>query len=118
MRRIEKLERRRIDDSPMVRASLSQEVYKSIKDSESVRYAIGAMQPIDPDYTQNTYDQGNRVKSQLQQRLAIDCDYEYQGSVTTDTHIKARSDIDLLVVRKGWWWVDPPQESKSPYQGC
>src|SRR5262245_60652655 len=99
MRRLEKLERRRIDESALVRASLSREVYRQLKDSESVRYTVGAMQPIDSDYTKNTFAQGDRVKDQLKQRLAVTCDYEYQGSVTTDTHIKARSDIDLLLIR-------------------
>lgn len=115
MRRLEKLEARRLDT--MVRASMANEVYKSIRESESVRYAIGAMQPLDPEYTKNTFSQGERVRSQLEQRLATACDYEYQGSVTTDTHIKARSDIDLLAIRRGWLWLEPPQPAVQPYAG-
>ncbi|MBX3368618.1 MAG: hypothetical protein KF912_15015 [Phycisphaeraceae bacterium] len=115
MRRLDRLEQRRYDQA--VRASLAGEIYRRMKDSESVRYTIGAMQPIDPEYTKNTFAQGDRVKSQLQERLRTEADYEYQGSVTTDTHIKARSDIDLLVIRKGWVWLEPSQTPPSPYQG-
>jgi len=115
MRRLERLEQRRYDAA--VKASLLGEVYKQMRQSESVRYTVGAMQPIDPEYTKNTFAQGERVRSQLQQRLQITADYEYQGSVTTDTHIKARSDIDLLVIRNGWWWVEPPQVPDPPYPG-
>jgi hypothetical protein len=115
MSRLERLEQRRLDPTLLVEASMRHEAYRKIKDSESVRYAVGAMQPIDPEYTKNTFAQGDRVKSQLQQRLTIGCDFEYQGSITTDTHIKARSDIDLLMIRQGWFWLDGP--NNSPYQG-
>src|SRR5262245_5413109 len=117
MGRLERLMQRRLDESILVRASMANEVYRRIKESESVRYAVGAMQPIDPEYTKNTYAQGDRVRDQLKQRLGVTCDYKYQGSVTTDTHIKARSDIDLLVIRLGWEWVEPPQPVPNPYQG-
>lgn len=82
-----------------------------------MRYAIGAMQPIDPAYTRNTFEQGDRVKHHLKSELKPSCDFEYQGSTTTDTHIKAKSDIDLLVIRTDWFWVDPSQPNSSPYKG-
>lgn len=115
MRRLDLLEQRRYDQA--VAATLGGEIYKRMKDTESVRYTIGAMQPIDPEYTKNTFAQGDRVKNQLQERLRTSAEFEYQGSVTTDTHIKAKSDIDLLVIRKGWIWLEPPQTPESPYQG-
>lgn len=117
MGRLERLEQRRLDSSVLVKASMANEVYKEIKESESVRYAIGAMQPIDPEYTKNTFLQGDRVKSQLKERLDQECEFEYQGSTTTDTHIKARSDIDLLLIYTGWTWLEPPQVPAFPYKG-
>lgn len=116
MGRLDKLQQRRVDETLAIVATQANEVWKHIKESESVRYAIGAMQPIDPEYTENTRKQGERVKSQLEQRLKVERDFEYQGSVTTDTHIKARSDIDLLVIRKGWVWVDTVP-APNPYKG-
>jgi len=98
-------------------AKLLNEVYRSIEQSESVRYAIGAMQPIDPEYTRNTFAQGDRVRDQLARRLTQSCDYRYQGSTTNDTHIRARSDVDLLVVLTAWYWLEPPQVATNPYRG-
>lgn len=117
MGRLERLEQRRLDSSVLIKTSMANEVYRKIKESDSVRYAIGAMHPIDPEYTQNTFLQGDRVKNQLKERLTQECDFEYQGSTTTDTHIKARSDIDLLMIYKGWTWLEPPQVPANPYKG-
>jgi hypothetical protein len=114
--RLEKLASRRTD--PLVKeAKLLNEAYGRIKQSESVRYVVGAMQPIDPEYTKNTYAQGDRVQNQLENRLSDKCEYEYQGSVTNDTHIKARSDIDLLVLTGKFNTLEKPQEPPSPYKG-
>lgn len=117
MGRLERLIERRMDSSVLVKASMVNEVYKRMDKSESVRYAIGAMQPIDPEYTKNTVLQGEKVKSQLEERLTQKCEIEPQGSTSTDTHIQARSDVDLLLVRKGWVWVEDTQVVTNPYSG-
>lgn len=114
--RLERLSARRIDDL-ITGAKLQNEVYTQLIDSESVRYTIGAMQPIDPEYTRNTYEQGERVCNQLQKRLSTNSDFEYQGSVTNDTHIKARSDIDILVLTKKFFTLEHPQQPAYPYTG-
>ena len=75
------------------------------------------MQPIDPDYTKNTFAQGDRVKNQFQSRLSLNCEYRYQGSTTNDTHIKAKSDLDLLVIVNDWHWVEAPTVAENPYRG-
>lgn len=116
MSRLEKLHRRRTDDS-IAEAKLFNEAYRNIAQSESVKYVIGAMQPIDPEYTKNTYKQAERVRSQLENRLTDSCEYKYQGSVTNDTHIKAKSDIDLLVIIVKFFSLESPQEPTSPYKG-
>lgn len=100
------------------RATLN-EVYDSDKlrsEGTAVKYALGAMQPIDPEYTQNTYREGDRVKNQLE-KAGLACDFEYQGSVTSDTHIKARSDIDLLTLTCRFVTVDAPGPVGNPYPG-
>jgi len=106
--KVEKLRNRRIPYDPIYESySFSEatkrnnEVYSRLNESESIKYAIGSMQPIDPEYTQNTYKEGDRVKSHLNDKLpdrGINPDFRYQGSVTSDTHIKSHSDIDLLVI--------------------
>lgn len=114
--RLERMTARRTDDL-VSGAKLQNEIYKRLSNSESVRYALGAMQPIDPEYTKNTYEQGDRVCNQLKKRLSTACDYEYQGSVTNDTHIKARSDIDVLVLTQKFWMLEHPQKPSHPYTG-
>lgn len=114
--RLEKLSARRTDPY-ITQAKLLNEVYRKLTQSESVRYVVGAMQPIDPEYTKNTYAQGERVCNQLKNRLATACEYEYQGSTTNDTHIKARSDIDVLLLIDKFFTLEKPQEPSDPYQG-
>lgn len=115
MGRLDKLAARRTDPSVLT-ASEKFEVFKRIAESEPVRYAIGAMQPIDPEYTKNTYREGDRLKNQLVRAIEPH-DYEYQGSVTNDTHIKAKSDIDLLVITRKWYRLEPPQKAVDVYAG-
>lgn len=116
MSRLDKLNLRRTDDS-ITEAKLFNEAYRNISQSESVKYVVGSMQPIDPEYTINTYKQAERVRSQLANRLTDSCEYKYQGSVTNDTHIKAKSDIDLLVIIDKFYTVQNPQTPKNPYKG-
>ncbi len=116
MSRLDKLNIRRTDDS-VAEAKLFNEAYRGIAQSDSVKYVIGAMQPIDPEYTKNTYKQAERVRSQLENRLTDSCEYKYQGSVTNDTHIKAKSDIDLLVIIGKFFSLENPQVPTSPYKG-
>ena len=54
MSRLDKLNHRRIDDN-IIEAKLFNETYRNISQSDSVKYVIGAMQPIDQEYTKNTY---------------------------------------------------------------
>jgi hypothetical protein len=116
MYRLDRLNQRRIDES-IESAELGFETYRHIAQSDSVKYVIGSMQPIDPEYTKNTYAQAERVRNQLDNRLSEQCDYRYQGSVTNDTHIKAKSDIDLLVITGKFHSLENPQQPTLPYKG-
>lgn len=72
-------------------------------------YALGAMQQVDPDYTANSYEEGERVRNQLEKNLAgeIPVEFDYQGSVPLNIHIKGVSDIDLLLLRNVYVVIDP-----------
>jgi hypothetical protein len=117
MNRLQKLEGRRIDALDLVKVGQLNEVYRRIIGSEAVKYTIGSMQPIDPQYTAQTKAQGERVRSQLAQCLSAPHEFEYQGSVVTDTHIRAHSDIDLLMIHGLWIRLEPPQRPMHPYAG-
>jgi hypothetical protein len=78
------------------------------------------MQPIDPEYTKNSYKESDRIQNQLTTPLlekGVPVSYEHQGSVTNNTHIKAHSDIDILVVHGHFYSLEPPQVPQIPYLG-
>jgi hypothetical protein len=113
--RLDRLRARRID-SYEKQATLNEVYDRMSEQSSAVKYAIGAMQPIDPAYTANTYKEGDRVKNQLE-TAGLACAFEYQGSVTCDIHIKAHSDIDLLTLTCKWEMNDAPVAPGSRYGG-
>lgn len=70
------------------------------------RYAIGAMQAVGKKYTEVSEQNGERVASQLRDRLAkagIDAEFKLQGSVPLDVHIKRVSDVDVLAITKDFY---------------
>jgi|GEM_PF-582278 len=66
------------------------------------RYISGAMRPIDSDSTEQAFREAERVKSTLASSLPARflAEFDLQGSVTSDTHIRIHSDIDLLVLTR------------------
>jgi hypothetical protein len=116
--RLAALANRRIDAA--VAVSKANEVYERLAEDDAIRYAIGAMQPIDQTYTRNTIAEGERVQSQIDEALrtaSLGATFRFQGSVTNDTHIRAHSDIDLLAIRTAFEWLEPPQVPQTPYHG-
>lgn len=96
------------------------EKFESVPEPESVKYALGSMQPVDDDYTRNTYAEGNRVRDRLSEGLSsptvnIPVTFEYQGSVPLDVHVRGNSDIDLLVLHDGFVTVDQAARQHHAY---
>ena len=87
---------------------LKEESYQKRTSGRAIKYALGAMQAVDAEYTQNSYEEGNRVLRQLQDGLAgdISVEFKYQGSVPLDIHIRGVSDIDMLVLRNDFRTYD------------
>ena len=78
------------------------------------------MQPINVEYTKNTYKACQKVQGHIESGLlekGIYTDFRYQGSVPTNTHIKNYSDIDLLVLNRGFINKEPPLPVSNPYLG-
>lgn len=97
-----------------------QEAFARLPEDSAVKYAIGAMQPIEPRYTEITIEEGTRVQRQLEQGLRarqIPVSFRFQGSTTNDTHIKAYSDIDLLALHEAYHDLEHPLKATSPYAG-
>jgi hypothetical protein len=115
--KFEKLRNRRL---PLERQGqiFSEEFQRATKTTE-YDYLVEAMQPISNDYTEETFDQGDRVKSQLEANLVAQygATYAYQGSVTSDTHIKVHSDIDLIALHGAFASIDFGAPNPTPYRG-
>ena len=68
--------------------------------SDAEKYLIGSMEQVSPQQTEIVLRTGERVKNQLESFLnneGLYPEFDYQGSVTNNTHIKIYSDIDLIV---------------------
>lgn len=99
------------------RAAL-RESYESRTSAEATKYALGAMQALEAKYTTISVQEGNRVRDQLKTGLAtqgISVEFEYQGSVPLDIHIRFASDIDLLVLHTAFFTYDGTPAGRPAY---
>lgn len=118
MTRLQALQARRQD--PRAKMAGINEVYNRLKEPEAVTYLISAMQPIDPELTQLIITEANRVRDPLNNGfplVGVNASFDYQGSVTNDTHILAFSDVDLLAVNENFWDVETVQPGGTVYGG-
>jgi hypothetical protein len=69
------------------------------------QYIKKAMQGVEPAYTQRSLEAGRKVRDKLKAELS-DVQFDFQGSVMTNTHIKGYSDIDLLTVCNKFYMFD------------
>lgn len=78
-----------------------QEFYEDLKESDSIKYTIGAMAPVDEQSTAVSIFEGNRVADSLIKSLRvrdIATTSRLQGSVALNIHIKGHSDVDMLII--------------------
>jgi len=90
----------------------TRESYEKLSESAGVRYAIGAMAPVDENSTKVSISEGNRVADTLILGLkasGIDAIKRLQGSVALDIHIKGHSDVDMLIMLKNIVLVELPK---------
>lgn len=105
-------------DSRFIEAATFSEAYETRAKTDAVKYAIGAMQELEAKYTQICYEEGDRVRKQLNDGLkaaGIPATYDYQGSVPLNIHIRFASDIDLLVLHDRFVTVDWAGPKASTY---
>lgn len=124
-KRLDNLKKRRQEDGELIKKSefgeyeVLKESYEELKESTTIKYVIGAMNPVDLKYTHNTIAEGERVKNQLSKLKdsGFNVEFRYQGSVTNNTHIKAHSDIDVLTLHSDFYSLEAPQKPSFPYAG-
>lgn len=75
--------------------------------NNALEYVKRSMQGVGKEYTDRSIEAGTAVKNHLKDVL-YQVDYEYQGSVMTNTHVKGNSDIDLLVLCDKFYYVNNP----------
>ena len=99
--------------------SYNQFIKMASETNDVQNYFIEAMASVDEIYTKNTYKEAERVKNQLDKMKteSLNFEYEYQGSVSNNTHIKAHSDIDVLVIIDKYVALEHPLVSSNPYKG-
>lgn len=92
-------------DSKTARSGSISEL-ESRSNGQWVAYALGIMREVNPIYTKHFVTEGERVKKQITKRISTDVQFEYQGSVPLNTHIRGASDIDILVLLGGYLTFD------------
>lgn len=77
------------------------ESFETLKEAVGVKYTIGAMAAVDPEYTKVSVGEGNHVADNLINHLEQNGESvtkRLQGSVALDIHIKGYSDVDMLIL--------------------
>ncbi|VVO40518.1 hypothetical protein [Pseudomonas fluorescens] len=91
----------------IVNRSLTQEAWeRRAKDKPSTTFALGAMQEVDPTYTRISIETAERVSNQLSKRTTGNMEFELQGSVPLNVHIRGVSDVDLLALEADFHTYD------------
>jgi hypothetical protein len=90
--------------------------------TDTEKYLLASMEPVDIKYTDNTFSEAKRIISTIEtlnDDVYKDCEitFEYQGSVTNNTHVKGYSDIDVLTLHGAFYTCEPPVQVELPYKG-
>lgn len=103
-------------DSPV--EMFAESAFERLQKSESyekrdwrgaVRYALGAMQQVDPAYTKVGLEEAERVGKSLATSLThhgINIEIALQGSVPLNVHTRGGSDVDILALHTGFFTYD------------
>lgn len=87
------------------------ERFETIAETNGIKYAVGAMAPVDSKSTQVSIREGERVAESVVKDLIVQNEsviYKLQGSVALDIHIKGYSDVDMLIIVKNPISVERP----------
>lgn len=117
--RLARLRSRRMDDQNIVLNSQGfGESYEKRATSKATRYALGAMQEVDPRSTQISHEEAEKVERNLKEGLepeGLFPVFRLQGSVPLNVHIRGVSDVDLLVIEGYYVQCEPCEGSLKSY---
>jgi hypothetical protein len=98
--------------------SISTESYQERAQSDSLQYALGAMQEVDVTYTRVSHEEKDRVTRQLISGLTQrnqSTSIELQGSLAINIHLRRYSDVDLLVLPSDFYLYNAYGPAASTY---
>jgi hypothetical protein len=112
--RLTNLQNRRFDRD--LNESLLSKSFSSVEIPDNVKYLAESMRPIDSKSTDRTLEAASRVQKHLEAgfKLHFNRQYRTQGSVKTNTHIKA-SDFDFLTIIDRYHFNAPGIPVENPY---
>jgi len=117
-KRLGSLKNRRTDN--VLNKSFLSDSFNKFDYGEGIKYVLESMQPVNPNYTTNTYEACERIQKNIKPVLNdsnYNVEFKFQGSVPLNTHIKLYSDIDQLVITNRYHTLERPQEPDDPYKG-
>lgn len=85
--------------------------------NETEKYLVGSMEEVSTKQTEIVTRTGERVRGQLEEHLSgegLSPGFDYQGSVTNNTHIKIYSDIDLIVATSKFFTAKNGSDAHIP----
>lgn len=95
-----------------------QESYERLTEGAATKYALGCMAAVDQRYTEISFEEGNRVGKQITAKMpsTMPVEIKFQGSLALDVHIRASSDVDILVLASWFLTADAsPQNGQINY---
>ena len=99
-------------------APIFEEYQRRAPRSESLQYALGAMQEVNAEYTKVSHQEKDRVTKQLFDGFKLlnkNIEVELQGSLALNIHLRRYSDVDLLVLPSDYLIYDKSGSGAGNY---
>lgn len=98
---LENLMGRRYDEA--LRESILSDAFEECEYPDALKYALEAMEEIDPSYAYKTFHITKRIQDKLDKvfnEINLKVDFRYQGPIQTETHIVLYGGVELMVLNK------------------
>ena len=86
----------------------------SIGENKALKYIVKSMESVEDSYRNNTIEAAKKVANHLTE---FNCEFELQGSVTTQTEIVQNSDVDIVVITNKAVTKENGVPIHKPYHG-
>lgn len=100
---LENLLGRRYDEA--LRESIVSDAFEESEYADCLKYALEAMQEIDPSYAYKTFHITKRIQEKISrafEAINLSVDFRYQGAIQTETHVVLYGGVELLVLARSY----------------